>query len=274
MHTSVFDYDALERLERKLKYASLDTDSQRELLEDLGFVLRPASWQRVAYWLDSFRSWVVSRLVWVRRVDISVMTILISAVFLMYIATAALHLLGAPTGAARVGIFSALPLATGLIAIVGISFALHRWSVGQVSRAVDEAMKRKEITNKMIVDHASLLIPFVGSSVLATDLLAKSAAHSPEDKVKISMFVYAELDNLEFVFSKCRVGLMEWEYALRAIGIFLARSQNPHFASRARRLVTEGRYSPDFTEMAEKLIAVSQIGSLRARRHAAILVQT
>jgi hypothetical protein len=242
--TPTLDLDTAFRISRQLKFAALDVSLQRALLEDLGFLARPTFWRGLAYALDQLRAWISGLLVWIRRVGVPLIFICVAMGIIIYVATLQ------------------IPWYLG---ILGVLFAMHRWSVVQTGRAVDEAMKRKEMANKMIVDYASLLIPYVGAGVLATDVTVMSSAHTSEDKVRISMFVYTELDNLEFVFMKSRYGLMEWDYALRAIDIFLARSQNPHFASLARRLVTEGRYSPDFTSTAEKLIAVSQLTNLRTR---------
>ena len=70
------------------------------------------------------------------------------------------------------------------------------------------------------------------------------------------MYVFTEIDNLEFVFDKSKPGLIQPEHALRAIKIFLARCENVGFEHMARELIPKGRYNRQFVRCVEKLLNV------------------
>lgn len=257
MLSAHLDRSEIQTLARQLDLANISLGAKRELLQNLGFLLKPAILPDIAHGLDLQWAQLLEMLRWFRRADLIVVSMvalaLAGATFVFLVAFLVLE------KDYMASLSVAGYVATAVLSIGTAAFALHRWSIGQISRAVDEAMKRKEISNKMIIDHANLLIPYVGSGVLATDVSVHSSTATPEDQVRISMFVYAELDNLEFVFVKSRAGLMEWDYSLRAIGIFLARAQNQYFASLSRQLVREGKYSREFSLAVAKLVAVARL---------------
>jgi hypothetical protein len=74
------------------------------------------------------------------------------------------------------------------------------------------------------------------------------------------MYIFSELDNLEFIFQKAKFGLIYPEFAYRAVKIFIARAENDKFARRASQLVKSGRYNEDFQNLVTELI---QIGLYR-----------
>ena len=138
--------------------------------------------------------------------------------------------------------------------------AYIRWIKSQRSKNVDDAMTRKDKANSMIIDHAELLLPYVGN---VFDFEARYAQQHLDDikRAKIDMYVFTEIDNLEFVFDKSRAGLIEDKYTLRAIKIFVARAENEGFFNVARKLIFSGRYNVDFTRAAENLLYVGRFDS-------------
>jgi hypothetical protein len=133
-------------------------------------------------------------------------------------------------------------------------FAYHSYRRNLRNNAVDYSLRRKDAANAMITQHAALLMPLVQNALISAPMV--TAISTSSDQAKIDMYVFAEIDNLEYVFEKVRHHLIEEEYALRAIKIFVARAENLRFAQFAQALVIKGRYNSDFQRAALALLAV------------------
>lgn len=146
------------------------------------------------------------------------------------------------------------------IAALGtLVFTGYRENARHTQRAIDDAIRRKDIANGMIVTHARTLLPYVVGEQLEANYVAISPTHDPVDKVRIAMFIFAELDNLEFAYIKSRSGLLSVDYAIRAIKIFVARAQNRRFADTASRLVFAGKYDEPFVRCVGLLLATASV---------------
>lgn len=130
-----------------------------------------------------------------------------------------------------------------------------QWKKNQKNRNVDDAMRRKDRTNQLIIQNPQLLFPFI-SKALETARQRWVGIPSLKDEVIAEMFIFSEIDNLEFVFDKSRSGLIEIEYVHRAIKIFIARAENVRFEQIARRLILKGRYNRDFMICVKNLLDV------------------
>lgn len=143
--------------------------------------------------------------------------------------------------------------ATLIFAVLAFWAGYERWMLAEKNRNVDDAIRRKELANKMIIDHANILRPFV-SNVFEMEERFSNTMLKPEERVRLHMYIFTEIDNLEFVFDKARSGLILPQYALRAIKIFAARCENFGFEQLARELIKNGRYNRDFVRCAECLL--------------------
>ena len=119
---------------------------------------------------------------------------------------------------------------------------------------------RKDKANSMIVEHTELLFPYI-RNVFGFDAQFTEQHLDDIRRAKIDMYVFTEIDNLEFVFDKSRAGLIEDNYTVRAIKIFVARTENEGFFNVARRLIVSGRYNEDFAQAAVKLLYVGRFDS-------------
>jgi hypothetical protein len=133
-----------------------------------------------------------------------------------------------------------------------------QWIKNQRNANVDDAMDRKDRANDLILANAELLMPYVGN-VFGMTGDPGEVARSGEERTVIQMFVFTELDNLEFVYDKARAGLMEDEYSVRAIRVFVARGENRRFYEVAYRLVGSGRYNEPFVRAVQTLLFVAQM---------------
>jgi len=125
---------------------------------------------------------------------------------------------------------AAINLKWGNITFFILTFliAYIRWVRSQRNENVEDAIMRKGKANSMIVEHAELLFPYIGN---VFGFEAQYTEHHLDDirHAKIDMYVFTEIDNLEFVFDKSRAGLIEDNYIVRAIKIFVARTENEGF---------------------------------------------
>jgi|SRR6056297_3680700 len=132
------------------------------------------------------------------------------------------------------------------------------WLKSQRSKNVEDAMARKDKANSMIIDNAELLYPYIGN-VFDFRYRYREKQIDQIKLTKINMYVFTEIDNLEFVFEKSRSGLIEEIYALRAIKIFIARAENKGFFRIAQRLLETGRYNDEFKNSVQHLLYLGRL---------------
>lgn len=151
---------------------------------------------------------------------------------------------------------TAANLATFWVVVMGFWIGYRRWALAEENRNVDDTIRRKELANKMMVDNASVLLPYVGD-VFDIETEYAETLVTDRDRIKVQMYVFTEIDNLEFVFDKLKVGLLQDRQALRAIKIFLARCENKNFERMTRTLIRKGRYNYDFVQCVQSLLDVA-----------------
>lgn len=229
------DYAALERLDRRLLQADQDRRIRDEILSELDFLPEDTGWfptrwlRRIEYWL---------RVYWLAIVPVLVGVLLLDVIFAMF----GWHEFRIP------------PIIPTLLAAI---VAYQSWRMSRLNSTVDDALKRKDMTNALITNNAELLLPYVQSA-----LLASPSVREPESDVildtKVEMYIYGELDNLEFVFYKSKHSLIDEFFVIRAINIFISRGENRLFRLKARALLDKGRYSHDLRQAAETLLLVGE----------------
>jgi len=137
----------------------------------------------------------------------------------------------------------------GYVVLIGY----HQWIRAECNRNVEDATSKKAAVNAVIQKNISTLFPYVGSAFASrVDYAALPVEH--KSQTVIDMYIFAELDNLEFVFQKAKFGLVYPEFAFRAVKIFIARAENERFAQRAMQLVKSGRYNEDFRRVVNELL--------------------
>ena len=151
---------------------------------------------------------------------------------------------------------TAANLGTFTVVLIGFSIGYRRWALAEKNRNVDDTIRRKELANKMMVDNASILLPYVGD-VFEIETEYAETLVTDRERIKVQMYVFTEIDNLEFVFDKVNAGLLEDKQALRAIKIFMARCENKNFERMTRTLVEKGRYNFDFVKCVTSLSDVA-----------------
>jgi len=144
-----------------------------------------------------------------------------------------------------------------IIPTIGALLAYFTWRRNTRSDIVDHALKRKEYANQMISQNSLLLLPLV-QRAFTIDESKRRMQLDIQNQTIINMYVFAEIDNLEYVFEKSRINIIDDEYALRAIKIFVARAENREFATIASELIEKGRYNHDFILAIQTLLVLGQ----------------
>jgi hypothetical protein len=150
-----------------------------------------------------------------------------------------------------------LALRSLLFPILAVVAGYQNWRRSRINSTVDDALKRRDMANAQITNNPELLRPYVGSALLDSPN-APATDRDNSMETKIDMYIYNEIDNLEFVFDKANHNLIDDVFIMRAIKIFIARNENPLFRSRSVVLLTKGRYNHDFRFAAETLILVGE----------------
>jgi hypothetical protein len=221
------DHLALERLNRRLEQADQDDTIREELLTELSFIPSPVR-----------RPWFR----WSRVMERYFHKIPIIALVPLLLIDLIAWRLGLRT------FFSPL-----LTVIAGY----RTWRRSRINSTVDDALKRKDMANAVIMDNPELLSPYVESALTVSKTTSRGRA-DPFLNAKVDMYIYSEIDNLEFVFDKSNHGLVDEQFVMRAIKIFIARNENYLFRLRSEELLDKGRYNHDFALAAEKLIVVAE----------------
>jgi len=139
----------------------------------------------------------------------------------------------------------------GYVLLVGY----HQWIRAECNRNVEDAVTRKANLNEVMKQNIDLLYPYVGTA-FGSGLQYVPDPVQQSSRIIVDMYVFSELDNLEFVFQKAKFGLIYPEFAFRAVKIFIARAENEKFAQRSSQLVVTGRYNDDFQKLVNQLLSV------------------
>ncbi len=149
-------------------------------------------------------------------------------------------------------------LAFGL-AFGALLLALHQWNLARQNASLTEVFERRRDTNAELVDNE-------GMRILVEAAMPDGAIADPPSFLK-AMFVFAELDNLEFHYEKYRKGFITNEVAIRACEIFLSRCKGQMFRALAQSLVGNkyGRYREEFRRVVNKIADAAMQATARER---------
>jgi hypothetical protein len=173
-------------------------------------------------------------------------TILVVIVFLLVAAMTDLF-----GGEPRADVMSA-----GVAAIVGVGVlitGLQQWRAARDEITLDKFYERLETSNKLL-DSWQEARAFVS-------LVPREKDVEPERYYRRVMYVYRELDNLEYGLAKYRIGNMSAENAYRCLRTFRARCLSEEFRNLATECV---RCEPGYNK---ETIGVVSKAEVWARNH-------
>ncbi len=165
-------------------------------------------------------------------------------------------------------------LVGGAIALIATILGLQQWSAARNEISLDKFYERLEVLNKTL-DACKLARDFAGPWFGESSL-------SGDDRYERTMYVYREIDNLEYSIAKYKIGFMSSPNALRCLRTFRARcrtseefcvlamhcvSANLGYDAETKTVVTRSVEDARSYRMQQRLhrdVPVSQIPSLRA----------
>jgi hypothetical protein len=145
--------------------------------------------------------------------------------------------------------------------IIAIAFALHQWSVNRGHSSLSDAFSRKAVMNQAIMSEPVVLGKFIAPARATGGSV--SEPKGLESDVKADIFIFMEMDNLEYVFEKYRDGEITPRQALRQCFIFASRCGVSEFRDKAVRYSAGGFYRPEFRASVIKIASFSALGYMK-----------
>jgi hypothetical protein len=139
--------------------------------------------------------------------------------------------------------------------VAALWLASYQWSVTRRHGAFSESFERKAASNGIIMGNAGPLGPFIRAARTES---AEADEKKEERKIVQDVFVYMELDNLEYVFEKYRDREISARSTLRQCFIFVSRCKVPEFRDKAWDSAKLGYYRPEFRDAVWNLALFSQ----------------
>jgi hypothetical protein len=136
-------------------------------------------------------------------------------------------------------------LATALIVAVASAFAYFQWTDSRREGSFDQFYDRLALVNERYYDweDARGIVPHFWGSLKEADFQKR-------------MYVYLELDNLEYILYRYQLGFVTKSLLRRAIRTFCSRCQSPEFLDLAQLLVNGAGYHAE-TGQVVKMAAAS-----------------
>jgi hypothetical protein len=131
-----------------------------------------------------------------------------------------------------------------------------QWGKARHETSMDKYYDRLNIANKRQD----------GEQAEVRKMMKPSHPELAEESPEILMYVYAELDNLEYVIEKYRLGYMNAEQACRGLRTFQLRCWSPRFRRITYHRVQSGDYNPGTADVVERVC--EEIERLIAREYA------
>jgi hypothetical protein len=120
-----------------------------------------------------------------------------------------------------------------LITIGGLTLAYQQWYGTRHEMSLQKFYERLEVTNQRL-DNWPAARPLAGP----WPIINGQHKRSEEQVYERAMYVYRELDSLEYAVEKYRLGFMDAENAHRCLRTFYARCQSSEFRELALHCVT------------------------------------
>lgn len=138
--------------------------------------------------------------------------------------------------------------ATILFAAAAIFFAYYQWSDGRREASLDKFYDRLALINTRYYEWRE-----------ARDVVPHFWGSSTEDKdFRPRMYVYLELDNLEYVIIRYQLGYIRLPLLRRAVRTFGSRCESPQFCSIASKIVNGAGYAQATVDVVKILVAYTK----------------
>jgi hypothetical protein len=131
-----------------------------------------------------------------------------------------------------------------LLTLGAFMFAVQQWIATRRENSMDKYFERRELVNKRLDmwPHAqSLVSHFWGGEM-------------DERSYQKYMYVYIELDNLEYVIEKYRIGFIDVYHAWRGLETFMSRCESSEFRTIAATVVNIAGYTQATRKAVQRIV--------------------
>jgi hypothetical protein len=122
-----------------------------------------------------------------------------------------------------------IQVATGVVTLGAFVLGYQQWRSARFEASIDKFYERLEASNKKLHEWTT-----------ARELIG---AIDNQLNFQQSMYVFSEIDNLEYVIQKYKYGYMSTDQALRGVKTFKARCKHDKFRERAESCLEMGGYN-------------------------------
>lgn len=133
--------------------------------------------------------------------------------------------------------------------VVGFSLTFYQWRLARFEASVEKYYDRLDVSNRRL----NTLIEQAWSNKEAPK---DFGVHRNPPEVGVSLFdmwVFSELDNLEYVIQKYRRGYIEPDQMCRALHAFQSRCNDPEFMQRAVGFCRGPNYHPSLRSVVRRV---------------------
>ena len=128
-----------------------------------------------------------------------------------------------------------IQVATAVVALGAFILGYQQWRSARFETSIDKFYERLEASNRKLHEWTT-----------ARELIG---ALDNQLNFQQSMYVFSEIDNLEYVIQKYKYGYMSTDQALRGVKTFKSRCIHDKFRERAQSCLEMGGYNPETIEV-------------------------
>jgi hypothetical protein len=156
--------------------------------------------------------------------------------------------------------WTGIDVITALFALVAVILGYQQWRAARNEISLDTFYERLETTNKLL-DQWPVARPLAAPWPQLTETTNLS-----EDDYRCAMYVYRELDSLEYAIAKYQLGYMSPENAFRSLRTFRTRCHSSTFRALALQVIDKHSGYSDLTKQVVRKVVtrISSEGSSQA----------
>ncbi|MFH1674447.1 MAG: hypothetical protein ABIF87_13605 [Pseudomonadota bacterium] len=125
-------------------------------------------------------------------------------------------------------------IATPFVTVSALLLALHQWKHLRNEVSIAGSLERLDIVNTYFRDQNNIKMV---ANIFGEDATWDEGIGDPQEWQR-RMYVFMELDNLQYALEKYRLGYSSAYQAMRVVDVFSARCKSEAFLSMAQKLVS------------------------------------
>lgn len=127
--------------------------------------------------------------------------------------------------------------ATAIVAMAALLLGFQQWQESRHEASLDKLYERAQLSNERFIEWSE-----------ARAIVSHFWKDDSDASFRKGMYVYIELDNLEYIIEKYKLGFIRTETALRGLRTFKTRCRSKEFRDLALHQVHEGGLQQDYSD--------------------------